>query len=195
MADGGAARPRVALFGGSFNPPHLAHQIAMLVVLETEPVDQLWMIPTYRHAFGKALVDFDDRVAMCRRAAAPLGPRVSVSEVERELGRAQSRSYDTVIELGRRHPGASFRLVVGEDILAERDAWHRWDDLARLAPPIVLGRAGLTPTSGAEADPHRIALPAVSSTEVRARLARGETAVPLVPRSVMDYIAERGLYR
>lgn len=187
---GEAAAPRIALFGGSFNPPHMAHLMAMLLVLETEPVDELWMIPTFRHAFGKELASFEDRLAMCRRAAGPLGPRVRVSEVERELGQAQSRSYDTVVELRRRHPGASFRLVVGEDILAERDAWHRWDDLAALAPPIVLGRAGRSGAAGA-----RIALPAISSTEARARVARGESAVPLVPRAVMDYIAERGLYR
>ncbi|HTE56163.1 MAG TPA: nicotinate-nicotinamide nucleotide adenylyltransferase [Kofleriaceae bacterium] len=190
------AAGRIALFGGSFNPPHMAHQMAMLVVLETEPVDQLWMIPTHRHAFGKALVAFDDRLEMCRRAAAPFGARVVVSEVERELAQAQSRSYDTVVELGRRHPGASFRLVIGEDILAERDAWHRWDDLVALAPPIVLGRAGASAPAGAPREAAtRIALPAVSSTDVRARLARGESAVPLVPRAVMDYIAERGLYR
>jgi nicotinate-nucleotide adenylyltransferase len=185
----------VALFGGSFNPPHLAHQMAMLVVLETEPVDELWMVPTFRHAFGKPLAPFADRLEMCRRAARPFGERVRVSEVERELGQERSRSYDTVIELGRRHPGASFRLVVGEDILAEREAWHRWDDLVALAPLIVLGRAGGAPGPGAPgAGQARLALPAVSSTEVRDRLARGESAVPLVPRAVMDYIAERGLY-
>jgi nicotinate-nucleotide adenylyltransferase len=186
MAELGGAR--VALFGGSFNPPHVAHQMAMLLLLETEPVDEVWMVPTFRHAFGKDLARFEDRVEMCRRAAGPLGQRVQVSEVERELGEATgapSRSYDTVVELRRRHPGASFRLVVGADILAERDAWHRWDDLVALAPLIVLGR-------GSE---EGVALPPVSSTAVRERLAAGQSAVPLVPRSVMDYIAERGLYR
>ena len=183
---------RVALFGGSFNPPHVAHQMACLFVLETEPVDQLWMIPTFRHVFGKQLAPFDDRLEMCRRAARPLGPRVIVSEVEREMAQEQSRTYDTVLELGRRHPGTRFRLVVGEDILAERHAWHRWDDLTALAPPIVLGRAG---SQEGVAGVPRVELPGVSSTDVRERVARGESAVPLVPRAVMDYIAGRGLYR
>ncbi len=185
----------IALFGGSFNPPHLAHQMACLVVLETEPVDELWMIPTFRHVFGKELAPFDDRVEMCRRAASPFGERARVSEVERELGGPHSRTLDTVNELRRRHPGVAYRLVIGEDILAERDAWYRWDDLVALAPPIVLGRAG---RAGDAADPAgwtRIELPDVSSTDVRARIARGESAVPLVPRAVMDYIAGRGLYR
>ena len=55
---------RVALFGGSFNPPHVAHQMVALYVLETQPVDELWFVPTYAHPFGKALVDYDHRIAM-----------------------------------------------------------------------------------------------------------------------------------
>ena len=185
---------QVALFGGSFNPPHLAHQMACLVVLETEPVDQLWMIPTFRHAFGKPLAPFEDRLEMCRRAAQPFGQRVLVSEVERQLGQAQSRTHDTVVELRRRHPRTRFRLVIGEDILAEHEAWYRWDDLMALVTPIVLGRAGREEAATREGEP-RIELPDISSTEVRERVARGESAVPLVPRAVMDYIARRGLYR
>ena len=185
----------VALFGGSFNPPHLAHQMACLVVLETEPVDALWMIPTFRHVFGKELAPFDDRVEMCRRTARPFGERVCVSEVERELGQPQSRTLDTVVELRRRHPGTDFRLVIGEDILAERDAWYRWGDLVALAPPVVIGRAGREGEAAGHGGRARIELPDISSTDVRDRIARGEGAVPLVPRAVMDYIAGRGLYR
>ena len=68
---------RVALFGGSFNPPHVAHQLAALYVLETAPVDELWFVPAFEHAFGKPLAPFDDRLAMCELAAAALGPRVA----------------------------------------------------------------------------------------------------------------------
>jgi nicotinate-nucleotide adenylyltransferase len=186
----------VAIFGGSFNPPHLAHQMVCLVALETEPVDEVWMVPTYQHAFGKALAPFADRVAMCRLAAAAFGGRVVVSEIEQELGAQEakkdpvgvSRTFHTLTALGARHPDLAFRLLVGEDILAETHLWHRWDDIVAMAPPIVVGRSGAL--AGSVFD-----LPAISSTDVRARIARGETAVPLVSRPVMDYIAGRGLYR
>ena len=46
---------RVALFGGSFNPPHVAHQLVALYILETQDVDELWFVPTYAHPFGKQL--------------------------------------------------------------------------------------------------------------------------------------------
>ena len=197
--------PVIALFGGSFNPPHLAHQMACLVVLETEEVDEVWMVPTWRHAFGKDLAPFEDRVEMCRRAAAVFGGRVTVSTIERDLGGAESRTIHTLEALAARMPGASFRLVIGADVLAERDSWLRWDDVVRLAPPIVLGRTGAEAGGGAGAPAGgaapatpagpAVSLPAISSTEIRDRLRRGESALPLVPRAVMDYIAGRGLYR
>jgi len=59
----------IALFGGSFNPPHVAHQMVALFVLETAPVDELWITPTYRHAFSKQLVDYEHRIAMCELMA------------------------------------------------------------------------------------------------------------------------------
>lgn len=179
----------LAVYGGSFNPPHLAHQMACLAVLETQRVDRILMVPCYRHAFGKDLAPFDDRVEMCRMAAALFGGLVEVSTVESELGEGESRTYHTLQALAARQPGASFRLLVGADVLAEQDSWYRWDDVVAIAPLIVVGRAGVP---GGD---HAFQLPAISSTEVRARLARGESAEPLVPRSVLDYIAGRGLYR
>lgn len=195
--DGVAHDSRViGLFGGSFNPPHLAHQMVCLYVLETCAVDAVWMIPTYRHPFAKDLLEFGHRFRMCQLAASGFGERVAVSAIEAELDRPVSRTLDTLNALVERYPGAAFRLVIGADILAETDKWYRWDEIARLAPPIVVGRSGYVrdPAHG-EALESAIDLPRISSTEVRARLSRGQSAVPLVPRVVMDYIAERGLYR
>jgi len=180
----------VAIFGGSFNPPHLAHQMVCLYALEGFDVAELRMVPTYAHPFNKALLPFEHRFAMCERAAAVFGGRVVVSDVERRLGRASSRTLETLQALAAEEPATRWRLVIGADILTERRKWHRWDDIERLAPPIVIGRAGYP-----GGDPRAPELPDISSTEVRERLARGESAVPLVSRAVMDYIAQQGLYR
>ncbi len=178
----------VAVFGGSFNPPHVAHQLAALYVLETQPVDELLVIPTWRHAFDKALAPFADRMEMCRRAMAPLGPRVQISAIEEELGGEASRTIVTLEALSARRPEATFRLVIGADLLREREKWWRWPDIERLAPPIVIGRAGYP--GGDDA----VELAAVSSTEIRARLAAGRSVSALVPRSVLAYVTEKGLY-
>jgi nicotinate-nucleotide adenylyltransferase len=177
---------RVALFGGSFNPPHLGHQLVALSVLETHPVDQLWMIPCFRHPFDKALVPFEHRRAMCERAAAALGPRVVVSDVEARLG-GESRTLLTVQALQREHPGVTFDLVIGADLQAEVATWYGAEELRRVVSFLVVGRSGYPGPGGVE-------MPAVSSSEVRRRLGAGEDASALVPRRVLDYIREKRLY-
>jgi len=179
---------RVAIFGGSFNPPHLAHQMAALYVLETAEVDELWMVPAFQHPFGKALAPFAHRLAMCELAAAALGPRVKVSVVERELG-VESRTLRTVRKLQQDFPENAFCLVIGADLVAELPTWQESAELRRSVPFIVVGRAGF------EKDDGRLALPRVSSSEVRAALAAGRPVDGLVSRAVVDYISRHGLYQ
>lgn len=179
----------VALLGGSFNPPHIAHQMACLVALESVGADEVWMVPTYRHVFGKELAPFDHRVAMCERAIAVFGGRASVCRVEAELGGDASRTYDTLLALGHRYPERRFRLLVGSDILAESERWYRWDEVERLGDLIVLERPGYP---SARALPP--ALPPVSATEIRERLREGGAPQGLLPRGVWDYIRKEGLY-
>ena len=178
---------RVAIFGGSFNPPHLAHQMAALYVLETAAIDELWIVPAFQHPFGKALAPFAHRLEMCELAAAALGPRVKVSAVERDLG-VESRTLRTVRRLQQDFPGHTFSLVIGADLLAELPSWQDSAELQRSVPMLVVGRAGFETGEG------RLALPRVSSTEVRAALAAGRSVDGLVPRAVLAYIREHDLY-
>ena len=186
----------VALFGGSFNPPHVAHQLVALYVLETQPVDELWFVPTYAHPFGKQLVPYDHRVAMCELAAAPLGPRARVSRAEAELaerpGFVASRTLDLVDYLAAQ--GHDLRLVVGADLLVDTAKWYRWDDVVARAPLIVVGRAGHSVPPGIMAS--EVAMPEISATRVRDLLAQGASDVTgLVPREVLRYIAQHHLYQ
>jgi nicotinate-nucleotide adenylyltransferase len=179
---------RVAVFGGSFNPPHVAHVLACALVLSVEDVDRLLVVPAYRHPFAKPLAPFEDRATMCELAMAWM-PRVEVSRVEEELG-GESRTLRTLESLSGAHPDWSLRLVIGADILAEAPRWFGFDAIEKLAPPIVLGRPGF-PASGAAA-----LLPEVSSTQVRSAIARGawDEVEKLVPRAVLAHARARGLY-
>jgi nicotinate-nucleotide adenylyltransferase len=177
---------RVALFGGSFNPPHVAHQLAALYVLETAAVDELWFVPCFKHPFEKTLEPFEDRLEMCVRAAAALGPRVRVSDVERQLG-GESRTLRTVKALRAEHPDESFSLVIGGDLEGEVSSWFGAEELRQLVQLIVVGRGGFAGGTGP-------AMPEVSSSDVRDRLRAGRPVDALVPRSVLDYIRERKLY-
>ncbi len=178
------------MFGGSFNPPHLAHLLAVTVVLATHDIERVVVVPAYKHPFAKALAPYEDRVRMCELATGFL-PRVEVSRVEEELG-GESRTLRTLDHLHRQHPDWKLRLLVGADILVESPKWHGWDAIVQLAPPIVLGRAGVV-YPGAPAP----VLPDVSSTRIRALVASGDerSLEELVPRDVLRHMRERGLYR
>lgn len=180
----------IAVFGGSFNPPHLAHVLAVTVVLARYELDRLLVVPTYQHPFAKSLAPYEDRVKMCELAMAWI-PRVEVSRVEQELG-GESRTLRTIEHLRTKYPGKDLRLIVGADILAESSKWYGFDRIRELAPPIVLGRVGVA----YEGAPPAI-LPAISSTEVRAKIGEGRFSelAELVPREVLEYVKTHALYR
>jgi nicotinate-nucleotide adenylyltransferase len=179
----------VAVFGGSFNPPHIAHVMAVTVVLSTEAVDRVLVVPTYQHPFAKSLAPYEDRVRMCELAMGWI-PRVEVSRVEEELG-GESKTVRTLEHLLGKHQDWKLRLVIGADILVESSKWFAFDRIRQLAPLIVLGRAGVE-HPGAP----RPILPMISSTEIRTRLAARDLhgLESVVPRSVLSHIAAQGLY-
>ena len=184
---------RIALFGGSFNPPHVGHQLAALYVLETAAVDELWLVPCFKHAFDKALEPFEDRFRMCELGAAALGPRARVSDVERDLG-GESRTLRTVRALEARHAQHRFSVVIGADLVEEIDDWDGGEELRREVPFIVVGRSGAAPPPPTAGGGPAVAMPAVSSTEIRQALGAGKPVTGLVSRAVLDYIYGRGLY-
>jgi nicotinate-nucleotide adenylyltransferase len=124
---------------------------------------------------------------MSERAAAVLGARVRVSDVEARLGGEVSRTLLTIKALQASHPEHEFLLVIGADVEPELPLWYGADELRRSVRLLVVGRNGF---AGGAA----VAMPAVSSSEIRARLRAGEPVDGLVPRSVLAYIREHGLY-
>jgi nicotinate-nucleotide adenylyltransferase len=178
---------RIGVFGGSFNPPHIAHVLACALVLSTEDIDRLLVVPAFQHPFAKPLEPFDDRVLMCELAMGWM-PGVEVSRVEEELG-GESRTLRTLQHLAGTNANSSLRLVIGADVLADAPRWYGFEAIAKLAPPIVLGRAGVAGAGPA-------LLPDVSSTHVRAVIAQGAwtEAARLVPRAVLAHVRAQGLY-
>jgi nicotinate-nucleotide adenylyltransferase len=187
---GAGSRKRIAILGGSFNPPHVAHLMVAYWALATQDVREVWLLPSYRHPFGKELAPFDDRVRMCELAAR--GVRgVAVCTAERELADDPlvGKTARTLEHLVAKHPDVDFALVVGADIVPDTPKWFRWDRVVELARVVVVGREGFPPV------PDSPTFPAISSTEIRARIARGEGVSGLVPRKVREYVEEKGLYR
>jgi nicotinate-nucleotide adenylyltransferase len=163
----------VGLFGGSFNPPHVAHITAAKRALQV--VDEIWFVPVLVHPGGKQLARYGDRVAMCELAVRELGPSARVCRVEEELGPCGTLAV--VDHLAARHADTHWRLVMGDDIVSTAFTWRGWHELVVRAPPVIMART-----------------PDVSATAIRARLARGDGCSALVAPAVLDYITSRQLY-
>ena len=179
----------VAVFGGSFNPPHVAHVLAVSLVLATHEVDRILVVPAFEHPFAKPLAPYEERMRMCELAMGWL-PKVVVSRVEEELG-GESRTLRTLEHLKTTKPAWNLRLIMGADLLAESPKWFGFDAICAIAPPLVLGRVGVVGETTAPP-----LLPAISSTDVRAKIGAGrwEELAHLVPRDVLAHIRARGLY-
>lgn len=164
---------RVAVYGGSFDPPHVGHAMVAAWLRWTDQCDEVWWVPVFGHPFAKDSAPFATRLAWCRAVAATL-PDTVVDPIEAELP-TPSYTIDTLRALRARHPEHTFRLVVGADVLGQTDRWKAWDAIEAEFRPLAVGRSGYPTPEGA------LAFPAVSSTEIRRRARAGEPLDALVP--------------
>ncbi len=181
----------IAIYGGSFDPPTLGHLMVVTHLLLNDPSVDLVYIPPCFQQRGKTLLDFDHRMTMCQKQFMHL-PRTRVTPVERELG-GESLTVRLVTELARREPKAKFKFVMGADLRETCHLWEGWSEIERLAPPLIIGRAGIAPEK--IGDPTPIS-PVVSSTIVREALGRGayHEAGRYLSVPVLQHIERHRLY-
>jgi len=181
----------IALLGGSFDPIHFGHLFAASWVLLQRDPEEVWIAPTYRHAFGKPLTSFEDRVAMAELAVAPLGPRLRVVRAEEEAIAAGGDGSTVALLrfLVQRHPGERFLLLLGAEIDLEKDRWQSFDEVQQLAEVVFINRQGYPEIAGAGP-----ALPGISSVEIRRRVAANEPLSGWVPAPVEHYLRRHNLY-
>jgi nicotinate-nucleotide adenylyltransferase len=176
---------KVALFGGSFNPPQNGHVAVAKALLDSQQFDEVWVLPNYHHPFGKNLAPFEDRLHLCRLAfEGLLSPSLKVSGIEKEVDPPEGYTIDTVRFLKKKFPEHEFFLVMGSDLLLELPRWKEYADLKKMIE--------IYPISRAEYEESQF--PRVSSTEIREALRRGQDISSLVPPKVAKYIREKKLY-
>lgn len=191
---------RIGLFGGSFNPPHVAHLAVAEAACEQAGLDRVLWVPAATSPFkqGEAMPSAAHRLAMTRLAVAG-NDAFEVSDIEVERA-GVSYTVETARALQEAHPEVDFRLIIGGDSLAGFAGWHRAEEIAERVQLVVYHRPGwevgvLPPYLAgrvAFVDAPPIDL---SSTAVRAHLRAGRSARYLVPDAVLAYIDEHGLYR
>jgi nicotinate-nucleotide adenylyltransferase len=183
---------RIGLFGGSFDPIHIGHLILAREAKEELGLDRVIFIPAAisPHKLHRVPAPAEARLEMVRLAVeGEPGFEVDDCEIGRE---GPSFSIDTVRLLRERHPGDEFFYFIGEDNIAKLHTWREIDELRRLVQFVVLAR-------DAEAEacefPRVSRQIAVSSTEVRKRVAQGQSIRYLLPHRASEVIYQQGLYR
>jgi len=189
------------LFGGSFDPPHLAHLALAHCALDQLALDALTWLPARQspHKGDRLPASGADRVAMLQRLTEG-EPRFTIDG--RELGRAgPSFTVDTLRELHAEQPGTRWWLVIGQDQYARFDTWHDWRGILALAGLAVAARDGdavhaAPGLAGVEHALRIVQMPphSHSATAVRERVAAGLDVTALVGAPVARYIADHHLY-
>lgn len=190
----------IGLFGGSFNPPHVAHLIVAELVRDQFEMEEVWWIPnaTPPHKPGEELVEVEHRLEMTHRAV-DLNPafRLCDIEVQRE---GISYTVDTLRALQDRHPDTDFALLIGSDSLDSFHEWHRPEEIAERVPLVVYKRPGAIESVAEPRFANHVRYAAapvleVSGTAIRARCRAGRAIRHLVPEAVRAYIETHALYR
>jgi nicotinate-nucleotide adenylyltransferase len=131
---------RIGLFGGTFDPPHLAHLGASLLALKRLKLDRVWWLVTPGNPLKntRGLAPLAKRIAAARKLTHH--PRIDVTGLE--AGINTRYTYDTILWLIARCPRVRFVWIMGADNLRSFHRWQRWREIAKLVPIVVIDRLG-----------------------------------------------------
>lgn len=184
----------IAIYGGSFDPPHMGHEIACMWLSRALNAEKVIVAPTYKHYFGKDLIEYNHRLGMCRLMVKTLH-NVEVSSAEKFLPHPNT-TLNLLNLYITRNQNSKFAIIIGSDLLPELHKWHDWDEVAKAAKIIVVGRSGshILDLPSFRVYQYPIELSAVSSSDVRNRIKSGKNITGLVSKSIKEYIMDNSLY-
>lgn len=189
---------KIGLFGGSFDPVHRGHIALARMAARELALDEVIFIPAKQppHKLSKQLAPARHRAAMLKTALAAY-PKFSISSFE--LRRPSTTfTYQTVEYFKKRFPRSQLFFIIGTDSLADLATWKRISHLLELCVFVAGKRPGAAAKNAIYAHSVRFlkkAAPAISSTDIRARVAANKSLAGLVSPNVASYIRSRGLYR
>ena len=178
---------QIALFGGSFDPPHYGHSVLMRYLLEILQADEIWCFPTYKHALEKQQRPFSLRVQWLNNLVKKISPQIKVRSDEEFLVKqgSQGRTYYLLKHLINKYPEKKFRLIVGSDILYEQDKWFKFNEVASLGKLMVIERKGYPTDAKLKFNP-----PEISSSQIRAAIQEQQPIWPYVNKELLQDIIE-----
>lgn len=200
---------RIALFGGSYDPPHRGHIAIAQAAVKAFALDQVLFAPAGRQPLKQEghAASWEDRLAMVALACADSDPgRFRASTLDRpHLNGSANYTVDTLELLRADHPGDRLFALAGADSFRTIGRWRSAERLFELAEWIVVSRPGIP----LELPPDLALPPAlerrvhlldsvheeVAATSLRHRLLAGDPCGDLLSPAVSSYIERHGLYR
>jgi nicotinate-nucleotide adenylyltransferase len=188
-------RKKIGILGGTFNPPHMGHLIIADQVCNQLDLEKIWFLPSAKppHSSGKKTIDAKHRVNMVKRAIRGNDTfELQLAEVNRG---GKSYTFDTIKELTEDYPEIDFYFIIGGDMVEDLPNWHKVDELVKMVQFVAVNRP-----SYAKESPYPVIwvdVPdiAISSTEIRQKIADHCSVNYLLPEKVLEYIEEKGLYK
>ena len=164
---------KIAVLGGSFDPPHNGHLFAAKSLLKQRLCQKIILVPCLRHPFGKKLSKAAHRLAMTRLFE---NENIEVSDIEM-LREETSYTIDTLNALKTQFPKDYFVWIIGSDQVKDFKKWKGWKEIKEKFGLIVVPR---------KVD--------ISSSEIKKRIKEGKDIEGFVPKEVGRYIIQHGLY-
>ena len=183
------------LFGGSFDPPHLAHLQIPLAILQEGLAAEVWYVPAKQHPHLKPLSPEKDRLAMLQLMLPPDEPRLQIKTWELEQ-KTVSFSINTLQALSKKYPDRHFSWLIGSDNLAKFSTWHAAAEILDAFGVVVYPRKGypIEPLLPGMTLLKDVPESDISSREVKRRIEAGQPFEHLVSPGVEEYIQTHTVY-
>jgi nicotinate-nucleotide adenylyltransferase len=182
---------KIALFGGSFDPPHTGHLLVAKTLIDQKYVDQVWFVPTSTHPFEKKTSPTAARLKLLQQI-----PDISIATYELEKP-GNSYSVETLEHFAELHPEHTFSWVVGADQLKQFSKWYRYQDLLSKFQVFVYPRAGYesTPLLPGMTLLSDVELSGHSSTKIRQAVHQNQSISDMTTPPVAAEINKAQLYK
>jgi nicotinate-nucleotide adenylyltransferase len=194
---------RIAVFGGSFDPPHNGHIHLLVALVERHALDKVLIIPCGQNPLKETMANPEDRFQMAKLAFASFS-FCEVLPIETEKT-GPSFTVDTLEWLLNHREdfrNAQRFLLFGEDSISTFPRWKNLRHIFEIATPLFASRSSQVNIDGFSEEIRKCislgitktAIVDISSTDVRERLKDGENVAHLLPIPVFDYVQKHRLY-
>lgn len=174
---------KIALYGGSFNPPHRAHRQVCEYLISKGVFDEVWMLVSFSHPENKELLSFSHRVEMCRLMTQDLDT-VHVCNIEQDVEGAPTYTWKVIMKLKEKYANYHFSFVVGSDCQQSLNSWYRIEDLKKEISFFFVPRPGF------ESSPFMD----ISSSTIRQLIHDQKEYTKYLHPTVVNYIKQHHLY-